>query len=119
MVRPNLREAPVIRLMNDFILVRPLVQTVSAGGILLIPREGWSLGQDDQQEKVGVVMSVGPGKRMKKKPGLRDSMWDIEPGQKIAYSPNGVQTKDIDGEELHVIRRDSIFGLVEEEHAAS
>ncbi len=103
-----------LRVLNDFVFIREVVETVSPGGILLVKeKRRWS-PHDDHKE--GIVVAVGPGKTNKK--GRTESMWGIEPGQKVAFSPNGNFTQRVDGEYVTVVRRDSIIGTVEERHAA-
>jgi co-chaperonin GroES (HSP10) len=87
----------------DRIVVRPLKETVSAGGIALLPHEDTELVKEIVH---GEIVSVGPGKFDKK--GRRESMWGLKPGDRIAHSPVG-QVKASDG--LVVIRRDAVVGL--------
>lgn len=100
-----------IRPLNDVVFVRQRKTYMSPGGIALpdcVVNKPWEA--DNREQNEGEVVAVGPGKRGKK--GRRESMWDIQPGQRIAFSPNGNMTQVVDGEELTVIRRDSIFGEV-------
>jgi len=91
-----------IRPMNDFVFVlKESKERVSAGGIVL----------GEQEYDTGRVVAVGPGKLSKR--GRRDSMWSLAPGQLIAFSPNGNWRQKVDGEDLTVIRRDSVIGIVE------
>ena len=95
---------------NDFVFVREVKEMVSPGGIALpdsVVNKTWSADNDG---KKGVVVAVGPGKLNKK--GWRESMWGLHPGQQIVFSPHGNMTQVVGGEELTVIRRDSIFGEV-------
>lgn len=108
--------ADVIQPMNDFVFVRPLEETVSPGGIVLAKDERpWSA--DNREHKEGVVVAVGPGKLNKH--GRRESMWGLAPGQRIAYSPNGNFIQSVDGEDLVVIRRDSVIGEKEDTRASA
>lgn len=102
----------MIKPLNDFVFVRETQPpAMSPGGIVLILKERtWSV--DDQDHKEGTVVAVGPGKVGKK--GVRESMWGLEPGRVVAFSPNGNFKQRIDGEELTVIRRDSVIGFLEE-----
>ncbi len=92
--------------MNDFVFVRKKqVDKFSESGLFL--------GRSDYD--TGEVVAVGPGKR--KKNGDFDTMWGLAPGMEIAFSPNGNHKQRVDGEELFVIRRDSVIGIVEPEAA--
>lgn len=92
----------MIRPLNDFIYLRLEPKTItSSGGILL---------GEEKKPDVGVVVAVGPGKKTKRG---HDTMWGIEPGQRLVFSPNGRYLQKVDGEELVVIRRDSVIGLAE------
>lgn len=58
----------------------------------------------------GEVLAVGPG--MKLSARRRDSMWDLRPGHVVKFSPVCSVTQVIDGQELTLIRRDAVIGLV-------
>lgn len=98
-----------IRPLNDRIAVREIKPpTTSAGGIFI--------GEhfDDGLVKeivVGEVLAVGPG--MKNAKGGRDSMWGLAPGQIVKYSPVCGHKEIVDGEEVTIIRRDSVIGVQE------
>lgn len=94
----------MIRAMGDHVFIRKeSLERVSAGGIILRAQE-----YDE-----GVVVAVGPGKIGKK--GARESMWGIHPGQRVAFSPQGNHRQKVNGEEVVVVRRDSIIGEVNDE----
>jgi len=57
----------------------------------------------------GEVVAVGPG--LKIRAGARDSMWDLQPGLIVKFSP--VCSFPVDGEPgLLLIRRDAVAGVV-------
>lgn len=99
----------MIRMLNDRIAVREMKQsTMSEGGIYI----GEFVDDGFVKElSVGEVVAVGPG--VKKSSGGRESMWGIEPGQVIQYSPVLAHRERIGGEELTIIRRDSVIGVSE------
>ena len=99
-----------MRPMNDCVFVKELRDTISCGGIIL-PVNGGEWDIENQDLKKGVVVSVGPGKVNKK--GHRESMWGLASGQHIAFSPNGNLNVKVNGEELTMIRRDSIVGEIQ------
>ncbi|MFD1558351.1 hypothetical protein ACFSHT_22425 [Paraburkholderia silviterrae] len=97
-------------MLNDRIAVLEIKPpTVSEGGIFLgeAPLDGGFV----KEGVTGVVLAVGPGARLPS--GERDSMWDIEAGQTIRYSPVLAHREEIDGEEVTIIKRDSVFGVQE------
>jgi co-chaperonin GroES (HSP10) len=100
----------MLRPILDRIVVRPLVEMHSKGGIALVPHEDTGLVKEVVH---GEVVAVGPGKHDKK--GRLQSMWGLKPGDRIAHSPVG-QVKAPDG--LVVIRRDAVIGLTSHLEAA-
>ena len=92
-----------IRPILDRIVVKPSIQTMSAGGIALTPHVDDGLVKEIIH---GTVVAVGPGKFDKK--GHRQSMWDLAPGDRVSFSPVG-QVKWRNG--LIVIRRDAVIGV--------
>lgn len=87
----------------DRIVVKPIVHQVTQGGIHLLPHVDTQLVKDAVE---GEIVSVGPGKWTKK--GVRDSMWDLKPGDLVAHSAVG----NVKFGEYVVIRRDAVIGLV-------
>lgn len=98
-----------IRMLNDRIAVREIKPpTMSEGGIFL----GEPVDDGLVKEIVrGEVVAVGPGARLSS--GERDTMWGIQPGQTVQYSPACSHREVVDGEELTIIRRDSVIGLLQ------
>ncbi len=86
--------------MHDVVLIRPYVQIVSRGGIL-IPRSA-----DDFHEDMGEIISCGPGQV--NDDGKLLPMF-VKPGDMVMFSTHGNQVTKIDGEELIVLRQNSIL----------
>jgi co-chaperonin GroES (HSP10) len=96
-----------LRMMNDRIAVRRIKPSeISAGGIFIGEQVDDALVKEIV---VGEVVAVGPGAR--KSDGTRDTMWDIQPGQMVRFSPVLSHREEIDGEELTIIKRDSVIGV--------
>nr|WKF58820.1 10 kDa chaperonin [Paraburkholderia busanensis] len=96
-----------IRPLNDRIAVREIKPpTVSPGGIFIgeYVDEGLS-----KEIVVGEVVAVGPG--LKNSKGGRESMWGITAGQIVQFSPVCSHKETVDGEEITIIRRDSVIGV--------
>lgn len=93
-------EACKIRPLRNYLVVKKTKEErFSSGGIFV--------GVDE--ENVGVVLAVGPGKEDKH--GRLESMWDLKEGDKIVFSPNGNHRTRINGVEFVMIRRDAVIGL--------
>lgn len=91
--------------MNDRVIVRERRSVTSPGGIYT----GEQVDDGFVKELVeGEVIAVGPG--LKTRSGKRDSMWGLEPGMVVRFSPV-CSYKTSDGE-YTVIRRDAIAGVV-------
>lgn len=81
---------------------------MSDGGILLVYDE-------DHREDIGIVEFVGKGKfygcphckELYRKPV------DVSPGDKVLFSTHGHQITKVNGEELVVLRENSIIGVIE------
>lgn len=94
-------------MLNDRIAVREIKPpTMSEGGIFLGELVDTALVKD---VVIGEVVAVGPGARLPN--GQRDSMWGLQPGQTIRYSPVLGHKETVDGVELTIIRRDSVIGV--------
>jgi len=98
-----------IQPLADCLVLHRIRSQFSAGGVFL---GDWEEKDIFHKEIVyGEVLAVGPGKKMDD--GGRSTMWDLKAGDKIAFSPNGNHHFDIDGEEVVMIRRNSVVGIVE------
>lgn len=92
--------------MHDRLVVRQRVSTVSAGGIYT----GVIVDDGATKELVeGEVVAVGPG--LKISSDRRDSMWNLQPGMVVKFSP--VCSVPVAGsEDLLLIRRDAVAGVL-------
>lgn len=90
-----------IRPLANHVLIRKLkAEKFSAGGIFI----------GEHEENHGEIIAVGPGKWDKN--GKRETMWNLQPGDRVCFSPNGNAPVKVDGEELVMIRRDAVIGEV-------
>lgn len=94
---------------SDVVIIRRLApETVSAGGIHLAY-------DSDYREDIGVVAYVGEGRRY----GCTKCKTDhvrpvaVKPGDRVLFSTNGHQITTINGEELVVLREQSIIGVID------
>ena len=97
--------------LNDLVIIRRADQkSVSDGGIIIPPSE-------DFTEDIGDVVYVGRGKPVKcaKCSGHAHIPMQVRVGDRVIFSTNGHQITKIHGEELIVLRQDSIIGVIEEE----
>lgn len=100
------------RLLHDRIAIRQIkVPKISKGGIYV----GEFVDDGHAKEIMeGEVISVGPGIRDGR--GKLESMWGIQAGDRVRYSPVCSVTQTIEGVEVTIIRRDAVVGLVEKSH---
>lgn len=91
--------------LEDVVIIRPHREVVSHGGIL-IPRTA-----DEFHEDVGTIAYCGPGKPGAD--GAPQPMY-VKPGDKVLFSTNGHQVTKLNGEELIVLRQNSIIGVLSE-----
>ncbi|MBP6103782.1 MAG: co-chaperone GroES [Gammaproteobacteria bacterium] len=90
-----------IRPLNDRVIVKRIVETVSAGGIL-IPETG------DKPQR-GTVLAVGPGK-LDNNGTLRPV--DLNAGDEVLFGKySGTEVK-VDGQDLLIMREEDILGVV-------
>ena len=95
--------------LSDVVIIRRSSPAeVSAGGVLL----AWD---PDYREDIGIVAYVGKGKVYGCKKCGTESSIDVavKPGDKVLFSTNGHQITVLNGEELVVLRQDSIIGVIE------
>lgn len=95
--------------LNDVLIIRPHKEVSSAGGIL-IPRTA-----DEFHEDIGTVCFAGPGALDDN--GKRIPM-QVKVGDRVLFSTNGHQVTKVNGEELVVLRQNSVIGIVRPELAA-
>lgn len=97
--------------LNDVVIIRRQEQvTASDGGIILPPSE-------DFTEDIGTVVFVGRGKPVKcaKCAGRTHLPMQVAVGDRVIFSTNGHQITKIHGEELIVLRQDSIIAVIEDD----
>jgi len=101
----------VLSPLNDVVIIRRAdPQSVSDGGIILPP-------SDDMTEDIGTVVYVGRGKphKCKKCAGATHIPMQVVAGDRVIFSTNGHQITRIKGEELIVLRQDSIIAVIEDD----
>ena len=87
--------------LHDVVIIRP--QTVEQVGAILIP-----ISSEDFKEDIGTVAYVGPGAMNDEGKTLP---MDVKPGDKVLFSTHGHQVTKVDGEELIVLRQNSIIAV--------
>jgi chaperonin GroES len=90
--------------LEDVVIIKPHKETLSVGGIL-IPRT-----VEEYHEDIGTIRFCGPGKP--KDNGDLLPMY-VKPGDRVLFSTHGHQVTTIEGEELVVLRQNSIIGVFE------
>lgn len=91
---------------NDVLVIKPHKEVSSVGGIL-IPRNA-----DEFHEDIGTVVYAGPGRWSDK--GERIPM-DVKEGDRVLFSTHGHQVTKVNGEELIVLKQDSIVGVLRDD----
>lgn len=90
--------------LSDIVVIKRASQKeISDGGIYLPP-------SDDFREDIGTIVFAGRGKLSAK--GVVLPM-QVRIGDKVLFSTNGHQITQVNGEELVVLRQDSIIGIIE------
>ncbi len=90
--------------LHDVVVIKP--QTVDQVGSILIP-----ISSEDFREDIGTVAYVGPGAL--KDDGSFLPMF-VKPGDRVLFSTHGHQVTKVDGEELIVLRQNSIIAVFRE-----
>lgn len=91
--------------LSDVVIIKQ--QKVEKVGEILIPIES-----KDFREDIGTVMFTGKGKLDDN--GILLPM-NVKPGDKVLFSTHGHQVTKIDGEEMIVLRQDSVIGIITDE----
>ena len=86
----------------DVVIISP--QRTEKVGEILIP-----ITSEDFREDIGIVRWCGPGAL--KDDGAHAPMY-VKPGDRVLFSTHGHQVTKIDGEEVIVLRQNSIIGVV-------
>lgn len=96
--------------LSDVVIIRRQEQaSVSDGGIFLVD-------SDEFREDIGTVVFTGKGKPHKCKAcgGEGRIPMQVKVGDRVIFSTNGHQVTKVNGEELIVLRQDSIIGVIDE-----
>ena len=94
-----------IKPLHDVCIIRPHKEVHSKGGIL-IPRNA-----EEFHEDIGEVLYTGPGQMADD--GKILPMF-VKPGDRVLFSTHGHQVTKLDGEELVVLRQDSVICVLED-----
>jgi chaperonin GroES len=89
--------------LDDVVIIKRQVIEETSGGIII------PISSEDFREDIGTVRFCGPGKTLDD--GRIDTM-PVKPGDKVLFSTHGHQITKIDGEELVVLRQNSIIGVI-------
>jgi co-chaperonin GroES (HSP10) len=100
----------MIKPFLDRILVKPMVESFSPGGIALLQTKDDGLVKEIVYSE---IVAVGPGGFNGK--GQRESMWGLKAGDVVGHSPVGKQPAP-DG--MFFIRRDAVIGICDRREAA-
>ncbi len=92
-----------IQPLGDVVIIKRQEITQTAGGIII------PIDSKDFREDIGTVHSCGDGRISDT--GYKEPM-RVKPGDKVLFSTNGHQVTTINGEELIVLRQDSIIGIL-------
>ena len=94
-------EAGSIAPLHDVVIIKR--QEIEKVGSIYIP-----IQSEDMREDIGEVLYAGPGAMNDE--GKTLPMY-IKPGDRVLFSTHGHQVTKIDGEELIVLRQNSIIGV--------
>lgn len=97
-----------LRPLGDKIVVRPSQKEERSPGGVILP----DAAQKRPQE--GAVLAVGPGRILDN--GLRNPI-PFRSGEKVLYSKYGGSEIKVDGEDLLIIDEDSIYAVIDVQHA--
>jgi chaperonin GroES len=101
--------------ISDVVVIRRQEQSTVSGGGIFLPHA------DELREDIGTVMFVGRGKphKCKKCAGTTHIPMQVRVGDRVIFSTNGHQITKVNGEELIVLRQDSIIAVIEDETEVS
>lgn len=92
--------------LSDVVVIkRASQQEISEGGIVIPP-------SDDFREDIGTIVYAGDGRISKT--GVKLPMM-VKAGDKVLFSTNGHQVTQLNGEELVVLRQESIIGVIHDD----
>jgi chaperonin GroES len=92
-----------IRPLHDRVLIEPLKEEVTAGGIIMP-------STSNEKPQFGVIISVGPGKSTDNGAVVKCS---VTPGDKVIYSKYAGTEVKVDGKEMLMMKEEDIMGVVE------
>lgn len=93
--------------LSDVVIIkRASQQEISEGGIVIPP-------SDDFREDIGTIVYAGDG-RISTKTGAKLPMM-VKAGDKVLFSTNGHQVTQLNGEELVVLRQESVIGVIHDD----
>ncbi len=101
--------------LGDIVIIRRAdQQSVSDGGIYIPP-------SDDFTEDIGTIVYAGQGQLVKcsRCAGKHRIQMEAKVGDRVLFSTNGHQLTKIKGEELIVLRQNSIIAVIEEDDVRS
>ncbi len=99
-----------IRPLHDNILVKRLAAEEKSAGGIIIP------GNSQEKPNKGEVIAVGTGK--KSDTGEKITL-DVQKGDIVLFSQYGGNEVSINGEDLIIMREDSVLAILEGEAASS
>jgi chaperonin GroES len=101
--------------ISDVVIIRRQEQKTVSGGGIVLPHA------DELREDIGTVLYVGRGKphRCKKCAGTTHIPMQVRVGERVIFSTNGHQITKVNGEELIVLKQDSIIAVIEDEEEVS
>ncbi len=88
--------------LNDVVIIKRQVVEETSGGIII------PISSEDFREDIGTVRFCGPGRMLDN--GNLEPM-NIKVGDRVLFSTHGHQVTKIDGEELIVLKQNSIIGV--------
>lgn len=97
-------ETRLLEPLHDVVIIKP--QREEKVGSIIIPIES-----ENFREDIGTVMYIGPGDT--NDDGELQPM-HVKPGDRVLFSTHGHQVTKINGEELIVLRQNSIIGVFRE-----
>lgn len=97
-------EARLLEPLHDVVIIKP--QREEKVGSIIIPIES-----ENFREDIGTVMYTGPGDT--NDDGELKPMY-VKAGDRVLFSTHGHQVTKVDGEELIVLRQNSIIGVFRE-----
>jgi chaperonin GroES len=98
-----------IRPLSDNIVVEPVTETKTPGGILL---------PDSAQKKTGRgrVLAVGPGKARPSPTGngVYRELVDVAPGQVVVFAQYAGHEEEVGGKKVRILQEADVLGVVED-----